>query len=263
MKYLINILFFLLLSVGYAQTTKYAATASKSYTTLKAVLVVGTDYNKKISTEGMDSIMAFFKRKGVKTYCFYDTASHWNKIREAARGAHFFIYMGHGSRGGGLNVASGGGNKDISELQLAKNAVVGFQSVCFGAGSSASDDNEISISEAAKRVNWYAEPFIKAGAGCYYANNWNDGVLSFLRGLFSGDTFEHYRADTTMPFSIDTSKKISLHSNNLGGTVTKTSYKNGVKTVINVPSHKSFDVAWVSNPRFSIKDVEKNILIKK
>lgn len=260
MKSAINLLFFLFLSISVvAQATKtQTANLGKPHSSFKAVLVVGHSQGQtESSIKSMNKIAEFFKEKGIKTFCFYDTAAKWQDISKVAKGAHFFIYNGHGTQGGGLRIEQGGYTKDILELPLAKNAIVGFQSVCFGAGSSAGDDEEITIDEAAKRVNWYAEPFLKAGAGCYYANNWDDGVLFFLRKLFDGGVcFEEYlKVGEVMQYNSDTTKKIGLTPNNLRGIVTRTSYTNGVKTVKTVPRHKRFDIAWVASPSFSIKNV--------
>jgi hypothetical protein len=226
----------------------------------KAILVVGnSEDNTTSAIQSMNKIAEYLKENGIKTVCFYDKAAKWDDIKKETNGAHFFIYNGHGSPGGGLNIESGGSTKDILELKLSKNAVVCFQSVCFGAGSSASDENEISFDEAVKRVKWYAEPFIKSGAGCYYANNWDNGVLGFLTGLFNGKSsktcFEYYNSEKIISF--DKNKQIGLSLSNLGGTSKKTSYINGVKTVKIVPSHKSYDVAWVSNPEFTLKNIGK------
>jgi hypothetical protein len=258
MKCIVSLFICLLLSfTSFAQkAVPIAKTAVKPYSSLIAILVVGhTEGQTENAILSMNKIAAFFNEKGVKTYLFYDKAAKWSEIKEAAKGANFFIYTGHGSPGGGINIETGGTTSDILELQLSKNALVGFQSVCFGAGSSASDDKEISINEAAKRVNWYSEPFIKAGAGCYYANNWEDGVLLFLSRLFNGETLDYSKADTLMEYGNRNGKKMGILSNNFGGTVTRTSYKNGVKTVKTIQSHKSFDVAWVCKPGFSIKDL--------
>ncbi|MCC7534417.1 MAG: hypothetical protein IT246_10790 [Bacteroidia bacterium] len=242
-------------------TTSQVISTSSSFSAFKAVLVVGHSSGQmEHSIQSMDKIANYFKEKGIKTYCFYDTSAKWQDIKRVANGAHFFIYQGHGTYGGGLNIERGGTTKDILELSLAKNAFVGFQSVCFGAGSSASDDTEITIEEATTRVKWYANPFLKAGAGCYYANNWNDGVFDFIRYLFtnkSTNVFASYSPDTLINYNYGGSKTIALISNNIGGTITRISYINGVKTITQIPSHKSFDVAWVSIPKFNIKIIGK------
>jgi len=248
----------LLTSISVAQKPKVKP--NNTNLKYKAILVVGnTEDNTTSAIQSMNKIAEYLKDKGVKTKCFYDKVAKWDDIKKEANGAHFFIYNGHGTSGGGLNIESGGSTKDIIELKLSKNAVVCFQSVCFGAGSSASDDSEISYDEAVKRVKWYAEPFFKSGAGCYYANNWDNGILDFLKGLFNNKSskscFEYYNSEKII--SYDSSKQIGLSLSNLGGTSKKTSYINGVKTVKIVPSHKSYDVAWISNPEFSLKNVGK------
>lgn len=267
MKPIYGLLFLLFLATAVvAQNAK--PKVAKLYPHLKAVLVVGNvqDHTEH-SIQSMNRVAKFLREKGVNVYCFYDTAANWNKIRVAATGAHFFIYNGHGSRGGGLNIHSGGTSHDIEELHLSKNAFVGFQSVCYGAGSTASDTGTVSQTEALNRVNWYAAPFLKAGAGCYLANNINDGVLGFLYLFFKGENAKQCfqtsiksswaKLETIQPYKNDHTKEIGVASTNWGGTITRTSWKNGVKTVKEVPNYKSFEIAFVGNPAFVIKDFVK------
>ncbi len=232
----------------------------KGKSNLKAVIIVGhVEGQTQSAINEMEKINLFLKKQGVTTFTFYDKKADWNFIKKVANGAHFFIYNGHGSPGGSLNIESGGKTNDLLKLTLAKNAVVCFQSVCYGAGSSAGDDAPISSQEALRRINWYAEPFFKIGAGCYYANNYNNGVLSYLKNLFSGSDFTSlqnlHTYDTIAQYTNIATYKFGLTTSNFTGTSTRTSYINGVKKVEQVPCFKTYEIAWISNPAFSLKSI--------
>ena len=141
------------------------------------------------------------------------------------------------------------------------NAIVIFKSVCGGAGSSASDDGDIGIRKAIERVSDYSKPFLSIGASAYYADNYGNGCLSFLNDFFEGKTmkeyFDNYIFDSEQVYKYDKRKKIGIISTDWGGTVTKTSYSDGVKTVREVPATKGYDIAYVANPNYSISTLKK------
>ena len=58
-------------------------------------------------------------------------------------------------------------------------------------------------------------------------------------------------------YKYDRSKSIGVASSNWGGTVTKTSYINGVKSVREVPSIKDYDIAYVASPLYSLSNLIK------
>lgn len=241
---------------------------------LKAVLIVGPQEDGTNSAiESMNKIAELLKSKGVKVQSFYDKEADWDKIKIASKDASFFIYSGHGGtmgegeKTGGLYLKSMVSGKEIIEgLQLKKNAMIVFKSVCRGAGSSASDDGDIGINEAVRRVTDYSQPFFKIGASCYYANNLEDGCLLFLTEFFSGKTVkecfeESAKTWTKIEFSkeyqYNKSMQISIASADWGGTVTRTTYVNGAKKVEELPSSKDYDIAYVANPNFTINDLMK------
>ena len=167
---------------------------STKFSKLKAVLIVGhQEDGTKEAIEKMEKIALFLKKKKVNVVSFYDQKAYWAKIKEAAKGAHFFIYSGHGSTmgengcAGGLCVNSMVNSRTITEeLKLATNAIIIFKSVCNRAGSSAGDNGDIGIKEAEKRVSDYSNPFFKTGAAAYFANNLGSGVENFLKAFFEG-----------------------------------------------------------------------------
>jgi hypothetical protein len=125
---------------------------------LEAVLIVGhiEDATTR-AIEEMDKMAVLLKKNRVKVYTFYDSKADWESIKKVAAGCSFFIYSGHGGsmglegKTGGLCIKSTISTATmLKELRLQKNALVLFQSVCRGAGSSAGDDGDIGIAEAKK-----------------------------------------------------------------------------------------------------------------
>ena len=238
-----------------------------------AVLVVGTHSSGSSSVNALDKIGEFLESKGIRTYKCYKEKSDWEAVKRAAKNAHFFVYSGHGSNmgkngTGGLVIKDMVSNTEIeNELVLKNNAVVLFQSVCRGAGSSAWDNGDIGIKEAEARVSDYAEPFLKIGAQIYYANNWQDGCLNFLENMFDGKPAEESFSSSVGWFSeveleknyvYEPNKKIVIASHKGTGTATVTHTVNGVETVKKIPASKEYDIAYVGNPNFKLSQL--NIL---
>lgn len=239
---------------------------------LSALLVVGhQEHGTQKAMDEMDKIAGLFREKGVTVYRFYDNRAEWNEIVRVAKDCNFFVYSGHGSKmGENGNVGGICINSIVStsellrDLRLRNNAMVLLKSVCNGAGSSAGDDNDIGVYEAKNRVTHYANPFFRIGAAAYYANNYGDGVYDFLNDFFSGltlkDAFVKSAEDWSQiefeeNFSKDVSKRISIASSSGGGISTRTSYVNGVKKVEQIRSPKSYDIAYVGSPEFSVRNM--------
>ncbi len=219
----------------------------------------------------MEIIAKFLTSKGVKVQSFYDKKAIWADIAKASENANFFIYRGHGVQlgeggtWGGLSLVQSVSAADIAKIKLAANSLVLFQSVCGGAGSSASDNSDIGLKEANKRVNEYSNTFIKAGAAAYFAVNTQDGVLNTLKALFEGKTLQEayakaceywYKIEFTRAVKKETPNiEISIASSEGGGTATRTTYINGVKTVEEIPSIKSYDVAYVAPLNFRLDNM--------
>ena len=240
---------------------------------LKAILIVGhQEDGTGRAMKDMDRIADIFLENGVSVDKFYDDKANWDKIIETAKECSFFVYSGHGSNmgedgnAGGICINSRVSSSELmNKLRLKENALVIFKSVCNGAGSSAGDDNDIGITEAKKRVTYYAYPFFKIGASAYYANNFGDGVYNFLIDFLSGVTLEQSYLNSTKTwtnvefddvFSRDTTKSISIASCPGGGTATRTTYINGVKKVEQVEHPKAYDIAYVGKTVFSILNMD-------
>jgi len=156
---------------------------------IKAVIVVGNDAKDFIQEE--KNVAQFLKELGVEVIELYTPNCKWEDVKKASVDANIFIYAGHGltigeEKQGTLYLNEGiiEGPSLIEGLKLHKNALVLFNHACSSAGSSAADDNDIGITEATKRVEDYAKPFVKIGAACYYANNYNDYIVPLLTKFF-------------------------------------------------------------------------------
>ena len=179
---------------------------------LKAVLLVGPIDGidgswTKTEISNMELAAKVLINNGVEVHRFYPGSGTFEEIEEAARGAHFLLYRGHGVYDGNLPYPNVGGfylssgyyspDRIQSELHLATNSIVMLYG-CFTAGSSSAegDEYDIGITEASRRVGQYSAPFFKAGASGYYANWFGNAFERFLINLFSGQTlgsaYENY-----------------------------------------------------------------------
>ncbi len=168
---------------------------------LKAVLVVGPlDENGPQTSQqkvNMDTAAYELEAHGVTVHRFYSPSNDWDQIRAAARGAHFFLYRGHGVYQPPMPNPDVGGfalhdsfilpDTMRSDLELAPGAIVMLYG-CFTAGTSALDEGGISSQEATRRVSQYSAPFIDVGAAGYYANWFDDAFQQLVRYLFQGMT---------------------------------------------------------------------------
>ena len=243
----------------------------QKYSKLKAVLVVGPC---ETSTSGYilqaKEIGKYLRSKGVQVTELYDPKATWKEVTKACNGANILFYSGHGSTlgpngsAGGLCLTKGlVSTESVSkEIKLHKDALVLFQSVCGGAGSSASDDSDIGTKVAFERVRDYARPFIEMGAGGYYADNFYGSTLKFIKKFFAGESVQTIYTAAATGFSkpeaiadYEYAKgfKMSVASNYTPGTATRTSIRNGVSKTEEVPSIRSYDIAFVADPEFTVK----------
>ena len=239
---------------------------------LRAVIIVGDQQDGTMNAiEDMENIHTFFKSKNVIVKTFYHPKTIWKDIVKASKDASFFVYSGHGmswpdGKYGGLALNEAISSEEIiNDLRLKANAIVIFKSVCGGAGSSASDDGDIGIKKAIERVSDYSKPFLNIGASAYYADNFGEGCLSFLNIFFEGKTIKECfgnsigwlaKFEIEKNYKFDERKSIGMASSDWGGTVTKTLYINGVKSVREVPATKDYDIAYVADPLYSLSTLK-------
>jgi len=218
-----------------------------------ALLLVGHQEDGTTSAiHEMNKIADLFQANGIGVYKFYDYNANWEEVKRVASECSFLVYSGHGSNlgiqgqvGGLIINPSVSTEKLMSELRLKNNSLILFKSVCYGA------------------VTEYAYPFFEIGAAAYYANNYQNGVYNFLTDFFKGKTIKDAFVNSAstwtdiefdVPFNRYTNKNISIASSAGGGMATRITYTNGVKKVETVPSPKSYSIAYVGDPNFSIND---------
>jgi hypothetical protein len=195
-----------LLVAGFAVPTVSAAPAAVP----KVVIIVGpagaaTD---RYRTEAR-SAAKLARRYTPDVSEIYSPDATWPAVKAALQGASLVLYMGHGNgwpspyrdelypptqNGFGLNPTSGGddgthqyfGEAKIREsIELAKNAVVLLNHLCYASGNSEPGVAEGTLDVAKQRVDNFAAGFIAAGASAVVAEAYaspNHMVRSILGG---------------------------------------------------------------------------------
>ena len=129
-----------------------------------------------------------------------------DQVKAAAQGANLLIYLGHGNGypspygafqrytkdGLGLNATAGNGNYNVKywgeyyidrDIQLAQNAVVILNRLCYASGNSEWGSANPTKSTAIKRVDNYGAGFLHAGAKAVFAEA-IQSVSYTIRALF-------------------------------------------------------------------------------
>jgi flagellar hook assembly protein FlgD len=137
----------------------------------------------------------------------YSPNATWSKVKAAVKGASIVLYLGHGNGwpspytydpkyatkdGFGLNATAGNGDSNtkyygepyVSTLDLAPNAVILLNHLCYASGNSEPGDPAPSVTTARKRVSNFAAGFLKAGAQAVIAEG-HGSVAPYIRGLFT------------------------------------------------------------------------------
>jgi hypothetical protein len=179
----------LLVGLGALATPSSAAAAS-----LKVVIVVGpvgsstNDYR-----DSAREYARFARQYGAKVTEIYTPYATWSKVKAAAQGANMLIYLGHGNGypspygafskytrdGMGLNKAVSTSNSNVkywgeyyidTQIQLAPNAVVILNRLCYASGNSEWGQANPTKTTAVKRVDNYGAGFLRAGAKVVFAH---------------------------------------------------------------------------------------------
>jgi hypothetical protein len=187
-----------------------SATAPEAWAaTRKVVIVVGpvgsatSDY-KDSARRLADQARSY----GASVVTIFSPYATWSKVKAAAAGANLLVYLGHGNGwpspyypfsvyskdGMGLNATSGNGNANtkyygeyyMARLNLAPNAVVVLNRLCYASGNSEWGAANPTKSTAIKRVDNYGYGFLKDGAQAVFASGITN-VAYVLRGLFKAD----------------------------------------------------------------------------
>jgi len=175
--------------------------------TAKVVIVVGpvgsaTSNYKKGANRLADQARSY----GATVKKVYSPKATWGRVRDAAAGANLLIYLGHGNGwpspyapfsvdskdGFGLNRSYDNGNSNLkyygesymAKLDLAANAVVVLNRLCYASGNNEWGAGNPKKSVAKKRIDNYGYGFMQAGAKAVYAS----GITSVgyvVKGLFT------------------------------------------------------------------------------
>ena len=236
----------LLIAVFAALVLVTGATASApaaQAATRKVVIVVGPVGSQTTSYRDSARTLASQARSyGASVKEIYSPYATWSRVKTAAVGANLLIYLGHGNGwpspyapfsttskdGFGLNASYGNGNSNVKyygeyyvrQLDLARNAVVALNRLCYASGNSEWGAANPTMSTAIKRVDNYGAGFIKAGAKAVFAS----GITSIgyvIKGLFKGSA----SMDMNGLFWTDPNRtrtyRISFQSNRIDGVVAR------------------------------------------
>jgi hypothetical protein len=174
----------------------------------KVVIVVGPSgsatsnyiYNAKL-------LASQARGYGAKVVEIYSPNATWSKVKYHAQGANVLIYLGHGNGwpspyapfqrytkdGFGLNATAGNGHYNVKywgeyyiarDINLARNAVVILNRLCYASGNSEWGSANPTKSTAIRRVDNYGAGFLRAGAKVVYAEAVNS-VAYQIRSLFT------------------------------------------------------------------------------
>ena len=174
---------------------------------MKVVVVVGpAGSNTANYISNARSYASQARSYGATVVEIYSPNATWAKVKAAAQGAKVLIYLGHGNGypspysafsvyskdGLGLNPYAGSGNYTTkyygeyyidTQINLAPNAVVILNRLCYASGNSEWGRANPTMDVAKQRVDNYATGFLRANARAVFA----DGITSasyVLYGLF-------------------------------------------------------------------------------
>jgi len=218
-KLAIAIVIGLLASVG-ATVASAPKAAAGSSPQLKVVLVVGAVEGATASyIADADAAAAEFAHYTSNIVKVYSPNATWAAVQTAAQGASVLVYLGHGNgypnpynsklytdrdNGMGLNATANAGNSNkkyygelyMAQLQLAPNAVVLLNHLCYASGNSESGQGLPSLSTAETRVDGFGAGFLRGNARAVIAEglgnlNWYIDHL-FTPGLTIDQIWKTY-----------------------------------------------------------------------
>ena len=161
---------------------------------MKVVVVVGPVGSQTASYKSSAHSYATLARSyGASVTEIYSPYATWARVRPALQGANLLIYLGHGNGwpspygpfqrltkdGLGLNATSGAGNSNTKyygeyyidrDIQMAPNAVVILNRLCYASGNSEWGSANPTKSTAIKRVDNFGAGFLRAGAKAVFAD---------------------------------------------------------------------------------------------
>ena len=199
-----------LLLAGSATVTATAAQAA-ALAQPKVVIVVGATGSVTPSYRAdADRAAAVFAKYTSNIIKVYSPNATWAAVQAASQGANVLVYLGHGSgypnpyvsyeqpnadSGMGLNRSASGsdsntyyyGRNYMAELDLAPNAVVILNHLCYASGDNEWGRGLPTLAVAKQRVDAYASGFLRGGAKAVIAEGVND-ISWYINQIFAGHT---------------------------------------------------------------------------
>ena len=175
----------------------------------KVVVVVGPSHSATSRYVSIAKSHASQARSyGARVSEIYSPYATWARVRTAAQGANLLIYIGHGNGwpspyrpfsvyrkdGMGLNATAGAGNANTKYygeyyvdryIQLAPNAVVILNHLCYASGNSEPGDALPTKSVVIRRIDNFGAGFLRTGARAVFALG-HESAAYVIRALFSG-----------------------------------------------------------------------------
>jgi hypothetical protein len=198
----------LTIAATFAASGLAARPADAALSDMKVVIVVGPAggaTSKYISAAKGYASQA--RSYGATVVELYSPHATWSRVKSAAQGANILIYLGHGNGhpspygafnaktkdGMGLNSYDGSSSHTYygeyyidRDIQLAKNAVVILNRLCYASGNSEWGSGYPSKSTAMQRADNYGAGFLRTNAQAVFAEG-IDSISYVLYGLFRTD----------------------------------------------------------------------------
>jgi putative cell wall-binding protein len=185
------------------------APAAAPLSTAKVVIIVGATHSTTSHYRDIaNSVYAEAIKHSSKVVKVYSPNATWSAVKSALQGASVVVYLGHGNGwpspytydpnfttkdGFGLNSSAGNGDYNTkyygepfiaNEIDLAPNAVVLLNHLCYASGNSEPGYAAPTLGVAMQRVDNYGAAFIKAGARAVIAEG-HGSVNGMVRDLFT------------------------------------------------------------------------------
>lgn len=239
-----------------------------TYKSLKALIIVGDESCDRF-VNGAERLAEFLTSLGVSVKELYPPYSTKDNVIKASKNVNIFVYKGHGNTMGMICLSDGLMSNDaIAEnIKLAPNALVMYNHVCTGAGSSAGDRQSITYNTARDRVFRNARPYLSNSAGAYYANNYCLSDLEFFtKFLLEHKNMYDIHFENIIRYRINLEKVCRYDSGIVAGLSSSYSGKkrritttiNGKSKTETLPPAKSYSVAFVAPSGYSFRDLIKD-----
>ena len=195
----------LAIAAVFATTGLVAHPAPAAAATMKVVIVVGPVGSATAGyITSAKKLAAQARSYGAYVVELYSPHATWARVKSYAQGANVLIYLGHGNGypspygafsakskdGMGLNTTDGSTSHTYygeyyidHDIQLAPNAVVILNRLCYASGNNEWGSGYPSRSTAMARVDNYGAGFLRANAKAVFAEG-IDSVSYILYGLF-------------------------------------------------------------------------------